>query len=98
MSCVKVKVQLISCGVGEITLADIAMAAVRKAWVVAFNVLPTHDAAEHARARGIQVSYYSIIYELLDDLDAKMLKVSFIIIIYYLLFLNLCKPSTVIVF
>jgi translation initiation factor IF-2 len=77
MSCVKVKVQLISCGVGEITLADIAMAAVRKAWVVAFNVLPTHDAAEHARARGIQVSYYSIIYELLDDLDAKMLKVSF---------------------
>lgn len=76
-----VKVQLIGSGVGEINMADIAMAAVRKAWVIAFNVAASNEAAEHARARGIKVSYYNIIYELLDELELKMNKVCVLLLL-----------------
>lgn len=58
--------------VGGITEADITLAKASGALVMGFNVRPNKQAREAAEAEGVTIKYYSIIYELIDDVKAAM--------------------------
>jgi len=59
-------------GVGGITESDIALAAAAKAVVVGFNVRANAQAKQAAEAQGIEIRYYNIIYDLVDEVKAAM--------------------------
>jgi len=63
----EVKVIVISHGVGGITESDVQLAAASKATVIGFNVRADSAAREAITETGIDVRYYSIIYEAIDD-------------------------------
>ena len=58
-------------GVGDITKSDVAIAGVSNAWVIGFNVAANFQAMEEARIRGIELSYYSIVYECLEEMEER---------------------------
>jgi len=58
--------------VGGITEADITLAKASGALVIGFGVRPNKQAREAAEAEGVTIKYYSIIYELIDDVKAAM--------------------------
>ena len=66
----EVKVRITSSGVGAITESDIQLAAASKAIVIAFNVRADASAREALKETGVDVRYYSIIYEAIDDVKA----------------------------
>jgi translation initiation factor IF-2 len=68
----KVKVKVIHTGVGGITENDVMLATASKAIVVGFNVRPAGKAGESAKAEGIEIRGYSIIYEAVDDVKKAM--------------------------
>lgn len=68
----EVNVQVVHGGVGAITESDITLAVASKAAVVGFNVRANTQAREMAKRDGVEPRYYSIIYELLDDIKARM--------------------------
>ncbi len=68
----QVKVKVISSGVGVITENDVNLASTAKALVVGFNVRADATAREVADRAGIELRYYSIIYNLIDDIKAAM--------------------------
>jgi translation initiation factor IF-2 len=63
----EVKVRILHGGVGGITESDITLARASSALVVGFNVRANAQARELAKRDNIEIRYYSIIYELLDD-------------------------------
>jgi len=63
----EVKVRILHGGVGAITESDITLARASKALVVGFNVRANAQARDLAKRDGVDIRYYSIIYELLDD-------------------------------
>ena len=65
-----VKVRITYSGVGAITESDIQLAAASKAVVIAFNVRADASAREALKETGVDVRYYSIIYEAIDDIEA----------------------------
>eukprot|EP01038_Epipyxis_sp_PR26KG_P014857 gene14857-19971_t len=69
------KIDLVYAGVGDVTSSDIAIAAVAKAKIVAFNAGASYTAIEEARSLNVDIGYYSIVYELLDELE-KTVKVT----------------------
>jgi translation initiation factor IF-2 len=68
----EVKVTVISRGVGAITESDIQLAAAAKASVVGFNVRADSAAREAINETGVDVRYYSIVYEAIDDVKAAV--------------------------
>jgi translation initiation factor IF-2 len=68
----EVKVSVIASGVGGITASDIQLAAASKAFVIGFNVRADSAARETMKETGVEVRYYSIIYEAIDDVKQKM--------------------------
>ena len=68
----EVKVRITSSGVGAITESDIQLAAASKAIVIAFNVRADATAREALKETGVDVRYYSIIYEAIDDVKAAV--------------------------
>jgi translation initiation factor IF-2 len=68
----EVKVTVIASGVGGITASDIQLAAASKAFVIGFNVRADSAAREAMKETGVEVRYYSIIYEAIDDVKQKM--------------------------
>jgi translation initiation factor IF-2 len=65
----EVKVKILSAGVGGITEADIAMASASDDCIIlGFNVRPTGSVKTKAKAAGIEIKTYSIIYNLIDDI------------------------------
>jgi translation initiation factor IF-2 len=65
----EVKVNIIHTGVGGITESDLSLANVSSNCVIiGFNVRPTGAVKQKAKAEGIQISTYSIIYDLIDDI------------------------------
>ena len=68
----EVKVRVTSSGVGAITESDIQLAAASKAIVIAFNVRADATAREALKETGVDVRYYSIIYEAIDDVKAAV--------------------------
>jgi translation initiation factor IF-2 len=69
----EVKVRVLHSAVGQITESDIQLAKASNAVVVAFNVRATTQAREMAQRDGVDIRYYSIIYEVSDDIE-KMFK------------------------
>ena len=69
----EVRVRVLLSGVGQITESDIQLAKASSAVIVAFNVRATSQARELAQREGVDIRYYSIIYEVADDIE-KMVK------------------------
>jgi translation initiation factor IF-2 len=68
----EVAVRVVYSGVGGITESDINLAQASQAPVVAFNVRATKQARDLAEREGIEIRYYSVIYDLVDDIKAIM--------------------------
>lgn len=68
----QVRVKVISSGVGVITENDVNLASTANALVVGFNVRADATAREVADRAGIELRYYNIIYNLIDDIKAAM--------------------------
>jgi translation initiation factor IF-2 len=68
----EVKVKVVSSGVGGINNTDITLAATSGALVLGFNVRADAVARKTADNEGVQIEYYSIIYNLIDDVKAIM--------------------------
>ena len=64
-----VEVELVSTGVGGITESDINLAATSGAAVIGFNVRLDPGGQQARKATGVEVRYYSVIYEVLDDMQ-----------------------------
>jgi translation initiation factor IF-2 len=65
----EVKVNIISSGVGGITEADVTMASASDdCIIVGFNVRPTGAVKTKAKAEGVDIKTYSVIYALIDDI------------------------------
>ncbi len=67
-----VKVNVIRCSVGAITDTDITLAEASEAIVIGFNVRPTQDVRSTAESRQVEIRLYSIIYKLLEDIEAAL--------------------------
>jgi translation initiation factor IF-2 len=63
----EVTVKVIASGVGGITESDVSLAAASRARIIGFNVRADGAARNAMKESGIEVNYYSIIYEALDD-------------------------------
>lgn len=63
----EVKVQVLHSGVGGITESDITLANASKALIIGFNVRATPQARDLAKRDGVEIRYYSIIYEVIDQ-------------------------------
>ncbi len=69
----EVRVRVLIAGVGQITESDIQLARASNAVIVAFNVRATTQAREMAQRDGVDIRYYSIIYDVADDVE-KLVK------------------------
>jgi translation initiation factor IF-2 len=68
----EVAVNVVSSGVGGLTESDITLAAASKARIIAFNVRGDAAARAAIKDHGVDVRYYSIIYEAIDDIRAVL--------------------------
>lgn len=68
----EVKVNVISSGVGGITESDINLAMAAGGMVVGFNVRADASARKLVAAEGVDLRYYSIIYDVIDDIKAAL--------------------------
>ena len=68
-----IQCRVIHGAVGGITEADITLAEASNALVMGFNVRPNKQARDAAEATGTTIKYYSIIYELIDEVKAAMI-------------------------
>ena len=68
----EVKVRVIGSGVGAITESDVTLAESSEAFLLGFNVRADSTARQKADADGIDIRYYSIIYQLIDDIKDAM--------------------------
>jgi len=63
----EVKVNVIYKGVGAITESDVTLAGSSKGFIIGFNVRALPHARDIAKRDGVDIKYYSIIYELIDE-------------------------------
>ena len=68
----EVRVKVVSSGVGGINNTDIALASAADAIVLGFNVRADAVARKTADTEGVRIEYYSIIYNLIDDIKGIM--------------------------
>jgi len=68
----EVKVQLVYSGVGGISESDVNLAIASKAVLIGFNTRADAQARKQAEANGIDIRYYNIIYDAVDELKAAM--------------------------
>ncbi len=64
----EVRVRVLHSGVGAITDTDVALAEASKAPIIGFNVRANASARNSAHQKGVEIRYYSIIYDLVDDI------------------------------
>ncbi|MFY8104856.1 MAG: translation initiation factor IF-2, partial [Ramlibacter sp.] len=72
LSNAEVKVQMVYTGVGGISESDINLAIASKAVVIGFNVRADGGARKLAEGNGVDIRYYSIIYDAVDELKVAM--------------------------
>ena len=65
----EVRVRVINSTVGQITESDIQLAKASQAVIIAFNVRATTQARDMATRDGVDIRYYSIIYDVADDVE-----------------------------
>ncbi len=68
----EVRVKVVSFGVGGITESDVTLASASKAVIIGFNVRADSAARNAIKETGVDVRYYSIIYEAIDDVKAAL--------------------------
>lgn len=66
----EVRVRVLHYGVGAITESDVGLAEASGAPVIGFNVRANAPARNSANQKGVEIRYYSIIYDLVDDIKA----------------------------
>jgi len=72
MSTDEVRVQVLHAAVGGINESDVTLARASDAWIIAFNVRANTQARDMARRDGVDIRYYSIIYDVTDDLKKAL--------------------------
>ncbi len=72
LSTEEVQVKLVGAGVGAITESDVNLALASNAVLIGFNVRADAAARRLAEARGVELRYYSVIYEVIDDLKKTL--------------------------
>jgi translation initiation factor IF-2 len=68
----QVSLRVIGRGVGAITENDINLAIASNAVVIGFNVRPEGKAREAAEREGVDVRYYTVIYQAIDEIEAAL--------------------------
>jgi translation initiation factor IF-2 len=68
----EVSAQILHQGVGGITESDVTLATASKAVIIGFNVRANKQASELAGREGIEIRYYNIIYDLIEDVKGAM--------------------------
>jgi translation initiation factor IF-2 len=68
----EVRVQMVRTGVGGISESDVNLAIASKAIIIGFNTRADASARKLAEANGVEIRYYDIIYDAVDDLKAAM--------------------------
>ncbi|MBA4801190.1 MAG: translation initiation factor IF-2 [Euryhalocaulis sp.] len=68
----EVRARIIHQGVGGISESDVSLAKSSGSPILAFNVRANKQARELAEREGVEIRYYSIIYDLLDDIKAVL--------------------------
>jgi len=68
----KVHVKIIHSGVGGVTENDVMLAGIDGAIIIGFNVRPDGKAREAAQRDGIDIRYYRIIYQAIEDIEKAM--------------------------
>jgi translation initiation factor IF-2 len=68
----EVRARVLHTGVGGITESDVTLANATNAVVLAFNVRAHKEAREAAERSGLEIRYYNIIYDLVDDVKSAM--------------------------
>ncbi len=68
----EVQVKVVASGVGGITASDVQLAAASNAMVLGFNTRADSGAREMVKETGIDLRYFSIIYEAIDDIKQRM--------------------------
>ena len=66
----EVRVRVLTYGVGAITDTDVSLAEASKCPIIGFNVRANASARNSAHQKGVEIRYYSIIYDLVDDIKA----------------------------
>ena len=68
----EVQVRFLHTGVGGITESDVILAQASGAPVIGFNVRANKQAREEAEKTGVEIRYYSVIYDLIDDIKGVL--------------------------
>ncbi len=68
----EVRARIIHAGVGGITESDVALAAASGAVVLGFNVRANAQARDAAERDGVEIRYYAVIYDLVDEVKQAM--------------------------
>ncbi|MFN3953846.1 MAG: translation initiation factor IF-2 [Pararhodobacter sp.] len=66
----EVRVRVLHYGVGAITDSDVGLAEASRAPIIGFNVRANASARQSANQKGVEIRYYSIIYDLVDDIKS----------------------------
>ncbi len=66
----EVRVRVLHSGVGAITETDVGLAEASNAPIIGFNVRANASARKVANQKGVEIRYYSVIYDLVDDVKA----------------------------
>ncbi|MBB3459070.1 translation initiation factor IF-2 [Rhizobium sp. BK313] len=68
----EVRARIVHSGAGGITESDVSLAEASNAAIIGFNVRANAQARQFAEREGIEIRYYNIIYDLVDDVKAAM--------------------------
>lgn len=68
----EVRARIVHAGAGGITESDVSLAETSNAAIIGFNVRANAQARQAAEQAGIEIRYYNIIYNLVDDVKAAM--------------------------
>ena len=68
----EVRARIVHSGAGAITESDVSLAETSGAAIIGFNVRANKQARDAAEQSGIEIRYYNIIYDLVDDIKAAM--------------------------
>ncbi|RLC11567.1 MAG: translation initiation factor IF-2, partial [Deltaproteobacteria bacterium] len=68
----EIKINIVHSATGAITESDIMLAAVSKAIILGFNVRPNPKVKELANEQGVDIRFYDVIYNVVNDIKAAM--------------------------
>ncbi len=72
MSTDEVRVRVLHTGVGAVSESDVILAQASSAPVIGFNVRANKQARDEAERAGVEIRYYSVIYDLIDDIKGTL--------------------------